>query len=209
MFNSQYKAILTGWRKHTGPKLWCFSLRPQHHLDALTGAATASLKAFSAYDIPSAEVLVRYLHAVDGFPVHSIWLAAIKSCNYYSWPGLTYHNSINYCPASTYTLLIRMKQTHQGLRSTMLQRTKTKMAPVPPAPPTDPSVLSNPPSNELHVSVEHILKLYTYDTGRFPVCSQRFNQYIIIAYHCDPHVIPQALFQTKKDTHHIAVYFLS
>ena len=96
-----------------------------------------------------------------------------------------------------------MKQTRQGLCSTTLPRTKTKMSPAIPFPPTNPSMS---PANELHVSVYHIRTLYTYDTGCFLVCSRRGNQYIMIAYHCDSNAILQAPFQTNKYTHLIAAY---
>ena len=90
VLDPQDKTILTGWRKRTGPKLWRLSFCPQHQTVAPTGSATASLKAFSDYDLPCVEALVHYLHAAAGFPVRSTWIAAIKSGNYSSWPGITY-----------------------------------------------------------------------------------------------------------------------
>ena len=169
----QYKFILTGWRKRTGPKLFRFSLRPQHQPVASTVAATASLKGFSAYDLSSVEAIFRYLYADAGFLVRSTWLSAIKAGNYYSWPGLTYQNASKYYLASTKTLCGPMNKTWQGLRSTMWPCTKTRMSPAPPVPPTNPSVS---PANELHISVDPISKLYTDNIFRFPVCSRRVNQ---------------------------------
>ena len=69
MFGPQEKAILTGWRERTGTKLRRFSLWPQHYPEAPTGATMDPIKSFSAYDIPSVEALIRYLHADAGFPV--------------------------------------------------------------------------------------------------------------------------------------------
>ena len=71
----------------------------------------ASLKAFSAYDLPSVEVLVRYLHTAAGFPIFSNWLAAIKSNNYSSRTSFTYQNTSKYQPASTKTLRGHTNQT--------------------------------------------------------------------------------------------------
>ena len=68
VIDPQDKAILTGWRKRTGPKLWRFYLRPQHQPVTPTSTATASLKAFRDYNIPSVEALVHYLHFFAGFP---------------------------------------------------------------------------------------------------------------------------------------------
>ena len=166
----------------------------------------ASLKAFSAYDLPSVEVLIHYLHTATGLPVHSTWIVVRKAGNYSSWDGLAHQNASKYCPSSNKTLHGHTKKTHQGLRSPKRQCTKTNMAPAPPNPPNDPSLLSNPLSNELHVYVYHISKLYTYNTGSFPVRSLRGNQYIMIAYHCDYNTILQSPFKTKKDTHQVSAY---
>ena len=61
-------------------------------------------------------------------------------------------------------------------------------------------------SNEVHLWVEPISKLYTDDTGRFPVRSRSGNQYIMTAYHCDSNTILVAPFKTKKDKDRIAAY---
>ena len=50
----------------------------------------------SVYDLPSMEALVRYMHAVEGFPVKSTWLRAIKHGNLNTWPGLTFNNAAEY-----------------------------------------------------------------------------------------------------------------
>ena len=47
----------------------------------------------NAHDLPIVCDLVHYLHACAEFSVRSTWLAAIKSGNFASWPGLTYTNA--------------------------------------------------------------------------------------------------------------------
>ena len=178
MIDSQEKSILTGWSKRTSPKLWCLSICPQHQPGAPTGATTASLKPFSAYNILSVEAIVRYLNSDAGFPVRSNWLASIKAGNYSSCPGLTYQNAIKYCPTSTKTTRGHMNQTWQGLHATTRPCTTLNMDPAPPIPLTD---LSVSPANELHVSAEPISKLYIDNSGRFPVRSRRRNQCIMIS----------------------------
>ena len=49
--------------------------------------------------------------------------------------------------------------------------------------------VSIPTSNEIHIRVQHISKLYTDDTGKFPVRLRSGNQYIIVTYHCDSNAI--------------------
>ena len=59
-------------------------------------AQQSTLKAFSSYDLPSVEALIRYFHAAAGFPVRDTWLKAIKAGNFTSWPGLPYQNASKY-----------------------------------------------------------------------------------------------------------------
>ena len=58
-----------------------------------TTANQESPAVHSAYDLPSIEDLVRYMHAAAGFPVKSTWFKAIKKGNFESWPGLNYKNT--------------------------------------------------------------------------------------------------------------------
>ena len=46
----------------------------------------STLKASSAYYLPSVEALIRYFHAEAGFPVRDTLLKSIKAGNFYSWP---------------------------------------------------------------------------------------------------------------------------
>ena len=57
-----------------------------------------TLSEYTAFDLPSVEELVRYMHAASGLPVKSVCLRAIKNENFETWPGLTYSNSAKYCP---------------------------------------------------------------------------------------------------------------
>ena len=52
-------------------------------------AQQSTLKAFSAYDLPSVEALIRYFHAAAGFLVRDTWLKEIKAGNFDFCPGLT------------------------------------------------------------------------------------------------------------------------
>ena len=55
------------------PKLWRFTLRPNNELllNQTTEIKQTTLSEYSAYYLPSAEALVRYMHAESGFPVKS------------------------------------------------------------------------------------------------------------------------------------------
>ena len=99
--------LLKGWQDTTGTKLWRFSLRPEYHPvphPPIHPDAPTTLTALNAHHLSSVGALVRYLHDATGFPVKSIWLAAIKDGNFSTWPGLTYANASKYCPASEKTI---------------------------------------------------------------------------------------------------------
>ena len=66
------KKILTGWREKKLPRLWRFALKPNNNI--ITDYTTNSQKnpaAHSAYNLPSIESLVQYMHAAVGLPVKS------------------------------------------------------------------------------------------------------------------------------------------
>ena len=83
----------------------------------LTSTKT-SLQDYSAYDLPSVEVMVQYFHAAAGFPVLDTWLKAVKERNSVSWPGLAYHNKAKYYPIPDETLKLHMVHLRQGFHST-------------------------------------------------------------------------------------------
>ena len=86
-----------------------------------------------------------------------------------------------------------------------------------PAPATQPSVKLqarpiSPPAlpaeitNEAHSWETPISKIYSDDTGCFPVRYRIGNQYSMVFFNFDSNTILQALFKTKADKHHLAAY---
>ena len=190
--------ILSGYRDpKVPPALWYFNLLPAPKAVPVPVATChqASLGAYIAHNLPSVAALVRYLHYVAGFPIKDTWLRAIKAGNYATWPGLTYNNAVKYCPNTDATIIGHMVQTRQGVRS-------TKSRPKKPKNPMTPEE----PSRELHVHVRHVSRLYTDDTGKFPLHSRSGNQYIMVAYHCDVNVIMECPFKTRKARHRHEAY---
>ena len=88
-------------------------------------------------------------------------------------------------------------QKRQGVRS-------TKPKPQPPSSPEDsiPQVRSN----EIFIQVTPISKLYTDETGRFPIHARSLNQYVMISYQYDKILILAVPFKTRKDTHRLIAY---
>ncbi len=62
------------------------------------------------------------------------------------------------------------------------------------------------PSNKVVVCVYPTSKLYTDNTGCFPVKACSGNQYVMIAYHADGYLILQQAFKNRSDTHCITAY---
>ena len=124
IYDKRSKPFLTGWRELTGSKLWHISLRPEMDdvepcpPNNVNPLQETTLEAYSVYDLPSVEALVRYFHAAAGYPVKDTWLKAIKVGNYASWPGLTLANATKYCPS----WIIRSRATWSKLVATYDRR---------------------------------------------------------------------------------------
>ena len=104
--------ILTGWREKKLPKLWRFALKPNYNIinDYTTNIHTTPA-AHNAYDLPSIEDLVQYMHAAAGLTVKSTWLKAIKKGNFVTCPGLKYSNADTYCSHAVETIKGHMVQS--------------------------------------------------------------------------------------------------
>ena len=104
--------VLTGWRKNPGPRLWRIVLQPgEENLPKIPNSAhRTTLEAYSVYDIPSVEALIRYFHAAAGYPVRSTWLTVISDGNYSYGLGLTLSNATKYCPSAKATIMGHLVQ---------------------------------------------------------------------------------------------------
>jgi hypothetical protein len=154
-------------------------------------------------DLPSIGALVGFYHACLGFPAKQTWLNTIKAGNCDSFDGLTYSNAARYCPDADETILGHLAQQRQNVHSTNPR--PPALNPTPHLPAIAPKQLELP-SNEVHICVVPISKLYTDNTGRFPIKARSSNQYVMIAYQADGNLILQQAFKTRSDKHHIAAY---
>ena len=191
--------MLTGWRDASGSRLWIIALQPgESNLPSMPNDANLTeLAAYSAYDLPSVADLISYFHSASGYPVRYTLLKAIDAGNYSSCPGLTLFNATKYCPSADATIMEHLVQKRKGVKSTK------------PKPPTTSSPEETIPqirSNELFLQVTPISKLYTDDTGCFPIHARSGNHCIIIVYHCDANLILAVPFKSRKDTHRLLEY---
>ena len=72
----------------------------------------------NAYNLPSIEAVVRYLHATAGFPVKQTWCQAIAKGKYATWSGLTLDAVRKYYPQVEETSMRTMSQIRKNIRST-------------------------------------------------------------------------------------------
>jgi hypothetical protein len=136
-----------------------------------------------------------------GFPVKDTWLEAIKAGNCNTFNGLTYSNVARYCPDSDETILGHLVQTWQNVRSS-----KPSKPPSVARPPLVPLLPPDDDLKEIVIQVYPIIKLYSDDTGWFPICARLGNQYVMIAYHTAGNLILQQAFATKADKHCIPTF---
>jgi hypothetical protein len=150
-------------------------------------------------DLLSIEALVGFYHACLGFPVKQTWLDAIRAANCNIFEDLTYSNAAKYCLDADETIMGHLAQQRQNVQS-------TKAKPTLPAP---LAVLPPPveaPSNQVFVMTKPLSKLFTNNTGHFPIRACSGNQYIMIAFHVNGSLILQQAFKSKSDHHPIAAY---
>ena len=102
IYNQHDTPVIHVWQDQSEPWFWRMSLLPDKATVLLPTSIPppkhTSLQAFSAYDLPSVEALVRYFPTAAGFPVRDTWIKAIQSGNFKSWTGLTLQNATKYCP---------------------------------------------------------------------------------------------------------------
>ena len=78
-------------------------------------------QAKSVYDLPSIEHAIKWMHAVCGYPVKTMWVKAVKAGNFVGWPLLTTKNINKNYPKTDETLKEHMNQQRKNVRSTKTQ----------------------------------------------------------------------------------------
>jgi hypothetical protein len=147
-------------------------------------------------DLPSIGALVGFYHACLGFPVKQTWLGTIKASNCDTFNDLTYSNAARYCSDADETIMGHLSQQHQNVRSPKPK--PTLLAPLA----VLPSSVATP-SNQVFIVTKPLSKLFTNNTGRFPIRARSGNQYVMIAFHANGNLILQQAFKSKSDRHRL------
>jgi hypothetical protein len=144
------------------------------------------------YDLPSTEEVIKWMHAMCGYPVKSTWIKAIKAGNYIGWPMLTEKNVAKYYPESTETPKGHMNQTRKNVRST-----KPKAKPMEDHKSTE---LRGKKVRDIYTKVYDVREtVFSDQTGQFPTRSQRGNKYIMVMVEIDSNAILVEPITSRKD----------
>ena len=190
------KPVLQGWRDANG--LWRLSRDDQK--PTIRVSRSKQEVAANVYSLPSMPQTIRYLHAAAGFPTKDSWIKAIKNGNYATWPGITAEAVNRHFPESIETQKGHMKKQRQNVRSTKqklivdetseeseLTRTITKQ-------------------NILVKVINASETVFTDQTGRFPIQSNRGNTSLMVFYDIDANYIDAEPIRNHADPQMIGAY---
>jgi hypothetical protein len=176
--------VLTG-TSDTRTGLWKFPMRTPEH-PKHTPVPTTTFQCASVLQVQTGIChMIKFLHAAAFSPVKSTWITAIKRGYFTTWPGLTTAAVNKQHPQTTATVKGHLDQTRQNLRST---KPKTQECDNEPA--TDPTQEPhNVIINQVFATVEETGRVYTDQTGQFPVQSSNGHRYMLVLYHFDTNAI--------------------
>jgi hypothetical protein len=141
----------------------------------------------SAYQTTNIPALIKFLHATAFSPVTSTWKQAIKHGFFQSWPGLTTTAVNEHFPKLQATTKGHMDQTRKNVRSTQQHDNQPVIDTNPEMDPKQEE--NNEITNHLFATIDDTGKIYTDQTGQFPVKSSQGNQYILVLYDFDTNAI--------------------
>jgi hypothetical protein len=137
----------------------------------LTTPAPKQAIACSAIEHKTKADLVTFLHAACFSPATSTFLRAVKAGYFATWPGLTPELITKHLPKSLASVKGHLDQQHKNVRSAKQN---------PPKPSPEPSFERlDQRTNVVFANIfEPTGQIYTGLPGRFPIQSNRGNQYI-------------------------------
>jgi hypothetical protein len=192
--------VMNGYREPS-TRLWRFHLQKPnpathdhipktHHINALVPEGTAA-------------DLIKFLHKALFSPSTSTLLHAIKNNQLTTWPGMTAENVSKHLPKSVATTLGHQDQTRKNVKST--KPTTTNLA--------EPDTTLDPesPNQRTHQVFSAVVdsgtgKIYTDQTGRFPVTSSRGNKYLFVLYDYDSNAILAEPIKSRQQDELLRAY---
>jgi hypothetical protein len=172
-------------RGHHDPmsKMWTVDIANTNHTTNEPVQHTRPM-ANNVYEHKKKADIVQYLHKAAFSPVKSTWIQAIQAGFYTTWPNLTVEMVEKHLEKSPATVKGHLRQIRQNLRSTATTAT-----------PIDTNVMTMSSHEDIRENlvsikiVEVAGKVFTDQTGRFPVNSSKENKYIMVMYDNDTNAI--------------------
>ena len=156
--------------------------------------------AANVYTLPSIKQVIRYLHAAVGFPTKDSWVKAIMNGNFATWPGLTVDIVKRHYPESVETLKGHLKKQRQNVRSTKKKISED-------VPIEDCELTRTITKHNILVKLINANEtVYTNQTGRLPILSNRGNTSLMIYYDVDANYIHAEPLQNHADNQMISTY---
>jgi hypothetical protein len=156
-------------------------------------------QANSVYDLPSTEQAIKWMHAVCGYPVKSIWLKAIKAGNYIGWPMLRECNINKNYPETSETLKGHMNQMRKNVRSTKAKRTPLETC--------DTSQLHSKQVRDIYTTLFDVrITMFSDQTGQSPMHLQSGNKNIRVLFEISSNAILVEPMKSRKDVEMIQAY---
>ncbi len=153
----------------------------------MTKAKTAN----SVYELPRTKEMVRFLHTALGYPTKATLLTTAKHGNLVTFPGLMPENISGHFPESDETQKEHMKQTKQGVRSTKVVDEVAMLGFKP-----SPGVKHKDVYLQTFNATKK--KMYSNQTGRFPITLAWRHKYIMVAVELDGNYIDAKPIQSRK-----------
>jgi hypothetical protein len=174
-----HKPVLQGWQDENG--LWQLSREPT--VPILVSKTAKQEAASNVYSLPSIPQAIKYLHAAAGFLTKDTWVKAIKNGNYVSWPGLIVDGVNKHFPEPIETQQGHMKKQRQYVRSTKQEHIVEETS-------EDKALTRAVAKHNILVKVLNAPNtVYSNQTGRIPVQSNRGNCFLMVFYDVDSNYI--------------------
>ena len=187
--------ILQG-KRNTSNGMWYVPIpRTSTHSSQVINAALHN-KANIITKLHPTSDLIRFLHAAAFSPAKSTWIKAVEKGFFSSWPGLTTAAINKYLPQSIHTAMGHLDQERKNLRSTKSDQT------------TEDPFETVSPAMRTHDVYAHVQQnhIYSDQTGKFPVQSNRGHNYIMIIYDYDTNSIHAEPIKNRSTAELTAAY---
>ena len=202
------ETIIRGWRDMR-TNMWRISLLsdggnniiPEDDDDFSEEVKMPDFFANAIYECDNTDQLIQFYHATMGYPVTSTWCKAIDAGYFRGWPGLTSKRVRRFIKVVEETEMGHMDQRRTGIRSTRATTNEPdSMDPVPQTP-------MNDRCHHVYMSITEMDgKVYSDQTGRFPITSNRGNCYVVIFYAADGNYIKSYPIKSRHRSQLLKAY---